>query len=204
MLFSDNYYEIEKDGESIFKSKGSKFLAFAYRVHHEEEIRLKLLHLRQVYPDATHHCYAWVLGHDKQHFRVNDDGEPGNTAGKPIMRQIQRLDLTNILVVVVRYFGGTMLGVPGLIEAYGEAAKECLIICGIIQQTVYEKYELSCDFGLENEIYKLARQYSASVVVKDTEDRFCAEIKIPLLQTETFIKQLKQNYQLNYQYLGIV
>jgi uncharacterized YigZ family protein len=203
MLFSDHYLEIENDAQSVYKNKGSRFLTFVCKVHNEENIRQKLLQLRQLYPDASHHCYAWVIGHDKQHFRTNDDGEPANTAGKPIMRQIQRSDLTNILIVVVRYFGGTLLGVPGLIEAYGEAAAECLSQCTAVERTVYEKYELSCAFGIENEIYKMGRQYNTTIIVKDTENRFCAEIKIPLSKSEIFIKQLKLKYQIQYQYIGI-
>ncbi len=203
MLFSDSYKEIEGSAECLYKSKGSKFLAFAYHVRNEEEIKKALATFRQLYPDATHHCYAWILGHDKQNFRANDDGEPGNTAGKPILRQLQRLDLTNTLVVVVRYFGGTMLGVPGLIEAYGEAAAECLALCKVVERTVFEKYELTCRFGFENEIYKLGKQYNSTILVRDKEGQFCAEIKIPLLQAEGFKKQLTQHYQIHYQYTGI-
>jgi uncharacterized YigZ family protein len=203
MLFSDKYFEIENDTESVYKEKGSKFLAYVFLLRDEVKIKQSLAYLRNVYPDASHHCYAWVLGHDQQNFRTNDDGEPGNTAGKPILRQIKKLNLTNVLVVVVRYFGGTLLGVPGLIEAYGQAAGDCLNKCKIIEKTVFERYELCCEYGLENEVYKLGKQYNTAIIVKHTENRFCAEIKIPLLQTETFKQQLKLLYHLNYQSIGI-
>lgn len=202
-MFSDKYFEIEKEAESAYKDKGSRFLAFAFRVKDEQSIRHSLELLRNRYPDASHHCYAWVLGFDRQNFRSFDDGEPSNTAGKPILRQINKLNLTNVLVVVVRYFGGTLLGVPGLIEAYGNAAADCLANCTVMEKTVYEKYEISCPFGLENEVYRLAKQYNTAIAVKNTENNFCAEIKIPLQQTEAFRQQLKSLYQLNIKYTGI-
>ncbi len=203
MLFSDSYFVIEAPKEHVLKSKGSKFLAFAFPVKSEHEIKTCLADLRKKYPDATHHCYAWVLGYDQQNYRANDDGEPANTAGKPIYRQIQRLQLANVLVVVVRYFGGTLLGVPGLIEAYGAAAAECLADCKIIEKKILEVYQLSCEFGLENEIYKLCKQYSTVIVVNSSEQAFSAEIKIPLQQSEAFKSQIKLNYKIQLKYLGI-
>lgn len=203
MLFSDSYFVIETPKEHVIKSKGSKFLAYAFPVKSESEIKDILSKLRKQYPDATHHCYSWVLGHDQQNYRANDDGEPANTAGKPIYRQIQRLQLSNILVVVVRYFGSTLLGVPGLIEAYGSAAAECLAQCKILEKKIMEVYQLSCEFGLENEIYKLCKQYSTVIVVNSTEQAFSAEIKIPLQQSTAFKEQLKLNYKIHLKYLGI-
>ncbi len=203
MLFSDTYHEIENEAEHVWKSKGSKFLAFAYLVRSENDIKLKLVELRKLYPDATHHCYAWVLGYDQQNYRANDDGEPANTAGRPIYRQIQRLQLCNVLVVVVRYFGGTLLGVSGLIEAYGTAAAECLAKCSIIEKKILEVYQISCEFGLENEIYKLCKQYSTALTVNSNEQAFCAEIKIPLQQSPAFKEQVKLNYKIQLKYIGI-
>lgn len=203
MLFSDSYFVIASAQEHQLKSKGSKFLAYAFPVKNEIEIKAKLADLRKKYPDATHHCYAWVLGYDQQNYRANDDGEPANTAGKPIYRQIQKLQLCNVLVVVVRYFGGTLLGVPGLIEAYGLAAAECLAKCKIVENKIMEVYQLSCEFGLENEIYKLCKQYSTVIVVNSSAQAFSAEIKIPLQQSTAFKEQLKLNYKIHLKYLGI-
>ncbi len=126
MLFDDTYYEIKGTGEGLYKSKGSKFFAYAYNVHSEEEIKAHIEALRKQYYDARHHCYAYILHPDKSASRANDDGEPSGTAGKPILNQLLSYNLTNVLVVVVRYFGGTKLGVPGLIEAYKTATKEAL------------------------------------------------------------------------------
>src|SRR5689334_22960406 len=105
MLFSDTYLTIEKPSEIIFKDKGSKFLTFAFPVENDQQIKEALNQLRKIHPTANHHCYAYRLGADKQNYRANDDGEPNNSAGKPILGQIQSKDLTNVLIVVVRYFG---------------------------------------------------------------------------------------------------
>jgi uncharacterized YigZ family protein len=194
---------IDSSCDSLYKSKGSKFFAYAWPVKSEAEIKIHLNGLKEKYPDATHHCFAWILGHDKQNFRANDDGEPSNTAGKPILRQIQKLDLCNTLVVVVRYFGGTMLGVPGLIEAYGNAAAECLSLSKITEYPILEKYTVSCPFGMENEIFKSCKQFQATLSVLAEESCFSAEIKIPLHKAGEFKNHLTLNYLINIEYKGI-
>lgn len=203
MLFSNTYKIIDHGSESLYKAKGSKFYAFALPVKNESEIKDHLKTIKDKYPDATHHCFAWILGHDKQNFRANDDGEPSNTAGKPILRQIQKLDLCNTLIVVVRYFGGTMLGVPGLIEAYGNAAAECLARCHVSELPILEKYLVSCPFGMENEIFKTCKQFQASLSVQDEQTCFSAQIKIPLHHADAFKKHLTLNYQINIEYKGV-
>ena len=120
-LFSDVYYEVERDAEFVLRERGSKFYAYVYGVKSEAEVKEKLEVLKREYPDATHHCYAWVMGARGEGQRANDDGEPGNSAGRPILRAIISAGLTNVLVVVVRYFGGTLLGIPGLIEVERDA-----------------------------------------------------------------------------------
>ena len=132
----DTYLTIEAPAEAIYKEKSSKFLAFAYPVADEEEIRSRLEALRKRYYDATHHCYAWRLGPHGEAFRANDDGEPSSTAGRPILGQLLSHETTDCLIVVVRYFGGTKLGVPGLIAAYKESAAEVLAAARIVQRTV--------------------------------------------------------------------
>ena len=120
----DLFRTIETSSEGIYKEKGSKFLAFAYRVSREEEIKQHLEAVQKQYHDARHYCYAWRLGPQKIRYRLNDDGEPSGSAGKPIYGQIVKWDLSDLLVVVVRYFGGTKLGVGGLINAYRSAASD--------------------------------------------------------------------------------
>ena len=136
MLFSDTYLTIEKKSETLYKDKGSKFLTFAFPVQNDQQIKEVLTQLKKEHPSANHHCYAYRLGADKLNFRANDDGEPSNTAGKPILGQIQSNDLTNILIVVVRYFGGTLLGVGGLIQAYKNSAAEVLKVSHIIEKFI--------------------------------------------------------------------
>lgn len=138
------YCTIQDTTESLFKEKGSKFIGIAYPVNSEDEIKHKLEEVRKDYYDARHHCYAWVLGLDEQKIRANDDGEPSHSAGDPILGQIRSNELTNILVVVVRYFGGTKLGVGGLIHAYKTAASEALI--NAKKKILFEKRGVSFSF----------------------------------------------------------
>ncbi len=203
MLFQTTYKCIEQDAQTLFKMKGSKFLAFAYKVDNETDIKQKLQALKQTYADATHHCYAWVLGYDQSASRANDDGEPSNSAGKPILRQIISQGLTNCLVVVVRYFGGTLLGVPGLIEAYGESAKAVLAACTIQTRTIFETYLVECEYGQENTIFLALRQFQAEVSVLDDKGCFSAQIKIPLQSVEAFKQQFHSLYQVKITYIGL-
>jgi uncharacterized YigZ family protein len=157
MLFSDTYLTIEKPGEGIFKDRGSKFLAFVFPVKKEEEVKEHLQKLRKEHPGANHHCYAFRLGADKLLFRSNDDGEPSGTAGKPILGQIQSHDLTNILIVVARYFGGSLLGVPGLIAAYRGAAADAIANAKIVEMQIMEVYELHFPYSAMNDVMKILK-----------------------------------------------
>jgi len=151
----DTYRTISKPSEGIFKDKGSKFISFAFPVISEDEIREIIHSIKKEHHSARHHCYAWRLGHEKLLFRANDDGEPSSTAGKPILGQIQSHDLTNILIVVVRYFGGILLGTNGLINAYRNAATDAVNQAEIVERVV-EK-QLLIEFGYEgmNEVMKV-------------------------------------------------
>ncbi|HKL09587.1 MAG TPA: YigZ family protein [Bacteroidales bacterium] len=156
--FNDEYLTIRKPSEGLFKDRGSKFLAFAYPVSSEEEIKVIQEQLRNKYHDARHHCYAYMLGPEKEVYRANDDGEPSSTAGKPILGQIRSFNLTNILIVVIRYFGGTKLGVGGLISAYKTAAEEALKKAKIIKKTLHDIYELKFDYPQMNEIMRIMKE----------------------------------------------
>lgn len=157
MLFDDTYKTIAAPSEGIFKDRGSKFIAYAFPVTNEEAVKNHLAELRKEHFSARHHCYAFRLGPDKQHFRANDDGEPSGTAGKPILGQIQSNDLTNVLIVVVRYFGGTLLGVSGLIAAYRGAAADAIANASIIEKQVKEVYELSFPYDAMNSVMKILK-----------------------------------------------
>jgi len=169
MLFDDTYKTISVASEGIFKDRGSKFIGLAYPVTTEEEVKKIVTHLKKEHHGANHHCYAFRLGADKQHFRANDDGEPSNTAGKPILAQIQSNDLTNILVVVVRYFGGTLLGVSGLINAYKMAAAEALKNASIIEKTVNEIYKIQFDYLQMNNVMKIVKDEKLKIVSQKHE-----------------------------------
>ncbi len=164
MLFSDSYHTIVNPSESTFKEKGSKFLAFAFPVSSEADIKMHLLHLKKLHPAASHHCYAWQLGAGKEGSRANDDGEPANTAGKPILAQIQGRDLTNILVVVVRYFGGTLLGVGGLIQAYRESAKSALENATIVERFILFQYSVEFDFNDTNAVMRTLKETESKII----------------------------------------
>jgi uncharacterized YigZ family protein len=177
MLFSDTYLTIEKPAEAIFKDKGSKFLAFAYPVENEQQIKEILTQLRKEHHTANHHCYAYRLGADKLNFRANDDGEPNNTAGKPILGQLQSNDLTNILVVVVRYFGGTLLGVSGLINAYKSSTAEVIKECRIVEKQILFSYRIRFAFEQLNDVMKLLKQLDCKI----TSQQFDTNCEISFL-----------------------
>lgn len=146
MKQTDTYRTLAGESTGIRRDKGSKFLAYAWPVDTESEIALRQAELRKLHSKARHHCYAWRLGLDGQRYRANDDGEPSGTAGRPILGQIDRLELTNVLVVVVRYFGGTLLGTSGLIQAYKAAAAAALDAADIWVRHLEDVYRLSFDY----------------------------------------------------------
>ncbi len=175
----DLFRTIGESAEGIYKEKGSKFLAFAYPVTSEEEIKNILADLRGKYYDARHHCYAYRLGADKQQFRANDDGEPSSTGGKPILGQIVSNDLTNILIVVVRYFGGIKLGVSGLINAYRTAAAAAIAQAVIVEKTVERLFHIRFDYLVMNEVMRIVKDENIQVIKRDfdTECRMVLSVR---------------------------
>jgi uncharacterized YigZ family protein len=151
----DTYQTVARSSEALYKVKGSKHFGFCFPVTHEEEIRAHLDELRKVHHSARHHCYAWRLSPDGNHYRANDDGEPSNSAGKPILGQLQSFNLTNTLVVVVRYFGGTKLGVGGLIDAYRTAAKMAIEANEIVQEYVTEEVSINFNYNQMGAVMKV-------------------------------------------------
>lgn len=162
MMFSDTYKTIDNEAKGLFKDRGSRFIAIAIPVTTQEEIKIRLEELRKEYHDARHHCYAWVLLPDRQAWRVNDDGEPSGTAGKPIIGQINSRELTNILVVVIRYFGGTLLGVSGLINAYRSAASDALDNATITERHIIERWIVTFPYSSMNDVMKVLKEESCS------------------------------------------
>lgn len=168
----DYYFTIEQPSTAEFKDRGSKFLAYAYPVQEVADVKLRLGELKKEHPKAVHHCFAYRLGLDGTQFRVADDGEPAGSAGRPILGQIDSKQLTNTLVVVVRYFGGTLLGVPGLINAYKTATSLALQVTPIVQKPVEIKYVLHFDYTLMNEVMMVVKQSQCSVMAQEMQ-LFC-------------------------------
>jgi uncharacterized YigZ family protein len=165
---NDIYKTIKDPSEGIYREKGSRFMAFAFPVSGETEIGQRLGELRKKYHDARHHCYAWRLDAGMDRYRTNDDGEPSGSAGQPILGQIRSRELTQVLVVVVRYFGGTLLGVGGLIRAYRSAAADALDRARIIDYKVEEAIILDFGYGAMNAVMRIIKEYN----LKITEQKF--------------------------------
>ncbi len=156
---TDAYKTIKKHSQGLYKDKGSKFIALAYPVMDEEEIRSLLEMVKKEYHDARHHCYAWILDHNDRRYRFNDDGEPSGTAGKPIYGQLLAHDLCNVLIIVVRYFGGTKLGVRGLINAYKGAARDAVANNRMIEKTIRDHYMVSFNYSAMNEVMRIMKEF---------------------------------------------
>ena len=166
----NKYHTISPVENILYKDKASKFIGFVYPVKNDIEIKEKLAYLRNLHPKATHHCYAYRLGLDKNNYRANDDGEPNGTAGKPILGQIDSYEITNCLIVIIRYFGGTKLGVSGLMEAYKESAKQTIEATKIIEQKILNYYEVKCSYEKINSIYKIIHQLKATILHQDLDN----------------------------------
>lgn len=156
-LDPDAFLTVSRKGTGLYKDKGSKFLFFSFPVENEEDIKSELASLRKTYFDATHYCYAWILGPKGNQFRANDDGEPNHSAGDPILGQIRSHQLTNVLIVVVRYFGGTKLGVSGLIQAYKTSAALAIEENEIIEKRVMEELLIEFGYPQMNEVMKIVK-----------------------------------------------
>ena len=165
----DTYLTIHSQGEGVYKERGSKFLAKAWPVESEAQVRDLLALVRKEYYDASHRCFAWQLGHDQSNYRFSDDGEPAGSAGRPIHGQIQSAGITNVLVVVIRYFGGTKLGVRGLINAYRASAREAIENAGIISQIRTCIINVSFDYPEMNHVMKIVKDYELNIVEQKFE-----------------------------------
>jgi uncharacterized YigZ family protein len=192
MLFEDTFKTIRTPAEGIFKDRGSKFLSYAYPIENENEVKPLVENLKKEHFKAVHHCYAYRLGLDRSNFRVNDDGEPSGTAGKPILNTLLSQDLTNILVIVVRYFGGTLLGVPGLINAYKSATIEALVVADIFEKTVNDVYNVSFEFVQMNDIMKVVKEFSLKIRNQTYDNQCTMELEFRKTLTNQVIGKLEK------------
>jgi uncharacterized YigZ family protein len=187
-----NYYykTIAKEGFAEFKDRGSRFLAFAYPIASVDEFKEKIAALKKEHPKAVHHCFAYRLGLDNLVFRVSDDGEPSGSAGRPILGQIDSKGLTNVMIVVVRYFGGTLLGVPGLINAYKTSASLALQVTPEVEKAVEMNYRIHCTYDLLNDVMVVLKQ--SNCTLHGVEQSLFCEVHagIPLLRLETVLHKL--------------
>ena len=194
---AETYQTIASSAFTEFREKASKFLGYAFPVENEIAIASHLQALKKEHPKANHHCYAWRLGFDLNLFRANDDGEPSGTAGKPILGQIDSKLLTNTLVVVVRYFGGTLLGTSGLIHAYRDSARLTLEECQILTQVISSQFNLTVDYALMNDLIDALKKCKVIILSQAYTDRQATLLvsvpsdRLPELWPEVFAKMLK-------------
>lgn len=175
-----------------FRDRGSKFIAFTFPVSDVNDFKARLADIKKEHPKATHHCFAYRIGLDGTNFRVSDDGEPSGSAGRPILGQIDSKQLTNVLIIVVRYFGGTLLGVPGLINAYKSAAALALQVTPVVQKPVLVNYRIQFDYTQMNEVMKVVKHFDCPVLKQETQ-LFCSlEIGIPKFRLEEVLFRLKE------------
>ena len=190
-MLSDYYYTIERPGSAEFKDRGSKFIAFAFPIANVADFKKQLQRLKDEHPKAAHHCFAYRLGTDGNTFRSSDDSEPSGSAGKPILGQIDSKQLTDLAVVVVRYFGGTLLGVPGLINAYKTVAALALQTTPVVQKAIELKYRLQFDYTRMNEVMMISKKYNCTIRDQQME-LFCRmEIGIPRANHELVLLKLR-------------
>ncbi len=192
------YKTLEKPSEALYKERGSKFYAYAYPVDNKETIKRQLDQLWSTYPDATHVCYAWVLGTSASEYRANDDGEPSNSAGQPILREINSAGLTFVLIAVVRYYGGKKLGVSGLIESYGTSAKSAIEQGQIVVKTLQKQCWIKHLGAKDYQVYEYANRLGFTIVSSPNIPGGFFEISLPLTGFEPLINSMESlpNFEL--------
>ena len=178
--------------EAEFKDKGSRFIAYAYPIRTTEEVKKLVDGQRQAHHKARHWCYAYRLGTDGLQFRANDDGEPSGSAGRPILGQIDSFGLTDVLIIVVRYFGGTLLGVPGLIHAYKTAAAEALKTAVVVEKNIEKTVFLRCDYPNLNDAVRIAKQHQAEIIAQDLQLDCRLTVCIPQANYENCLAAWRQ------------
>lgn len=191
-MADDSFLTVAAPAEAALRERSSKFLAYIYPVQREEEIRPLLEALRKRYFDATHHCYAWRLGPRGETFRSNDDGEPSGTAGKPILGQLLSKELTDVLVVVVRYFGGTKLGVPGLIAAYREAAAEAIAAAEVVERTVDRRIRAEFPYIAMNDVMRVVKEMQPAVRGQEFDNLCALELVIRESRADELSERLRK------------
>lgn len=199
-LFEDTYRTIEKGAEGIFRDKGSKFISYAYPFTTEDQLKEIIAALKTLHPKARHHCWAYRISPDRTVYRLNDDGEPSGTAGRPILNVLLSQDVTNIIVVVVRYFGGTLLGVPGLINAYKTATQDVLATVEIVEKTVNDIYKIEFDYLAMNDVMRVVKEENVTVSKQVFDNTCYMEIEVRKMQVNSVVTRFDKidNCKLSY------
>ena len=203
-MLNDTYKEVKNHTTGIYKEKGSKFIAYSYPVYSEQEVKEKLEKVKKLEYAARHHCYGYILHADKSVQRASDDGEPSSTAGKPILGQILSNDLTNLLIVVVRYFRGVKLGVPGLIRSYKTAAAEAILEATIIIKTINEHYVVSFNYPQMNDVMRLVKEFELEVVNTDFQIKCKLIFAVQKSKTKLVVQAYKKTHELKIKYIKTV
>lgn len=198
----DTYTTIKKHSKGIFKDQGSKFLSFAYPVSSENEAHDIIADLKKQHHNARHHCFAYRLGTDKSIVRSSDAGEPPNSAGKPILNQIITHDLTNIIILVVRYFGGTLLGIGGLIKAYKNAAADAIKNADMVEKIVSNLYKITYPYAATNEIMKICKEKNLKQLQPSYEQECSFNLCIGTKNSDRILQQFKQIESVTIEYLN--
>ena len=189
------YFTIEKPSSAEFKDRGSKFIAFAFPIETADDFKKQLQLLKKEHPKAVHHCFAYRIGTDGNNFRSSDDGEPSGTAGKPILGQIDSKSITNVAVVAVRYWGGTLLGVPGLINAYKTATALALQVTPIIEKQIEINYTIEFDYTQMNEVMMLMKQFNCTIFSNEMQLFCIIKAGVPKNRLEEVLNRVKDLQQ---------
>jgi len=203
-MFNDTYKEIKNPSIGIYKDKGSRFIAYSYPVYSTEEVKEKLEEVKKLEHAARHHCYAYILNPNKSAQRANDDGEPSSTAGKQILGQILSNDVTNILIIVARYFGGVKLGVPALIRSYKTAAADSISKAIIITKTIKEQYEVHFKYPQMNDIMRLVKEFNLEVINTDLQIECKLIFAVAKNKTDNTIDAFKKNHKITIKYIKTI
>ena len=177
-MFTDSYLTVKQPAQGLFKDKGSKFIGYIFPLQSVEDVKGILAELKAEHPKARHVCWALRLSTDRSVFRVNDDGEPSGTAGKPILNTLLSANLTQVCVAVVRYFGGTLLGVPGLIHAYKEASLAAIKEAEIIEKTIKDRYQIHVNYTQLNKVMKILKDENITILAQDLDTECSLIIEI--------------------------
>lgn len=196
MLFDDTYKEIKDISRGLYKEKGSKFISYAYPLYDLISIKKQLKEIRKIEKSANHYCYAYRLHPDKSLYKFNDDGEPSYTGGKPILKQIEQYELTNILIIVVRYFGGVKLGIPGLIRSYKTAAMDAISRAQIVNKDIKEKYSVFFDPRHINDVMQIVKKYKLEIMQTEFNKECSITFLVAKRNSSIILKIFKENQHL--------